>query len=280
MRSLDDFLWAYEGLIHAVGINSLLALSIYLVLAVGQLSMGQAAFMGIGAYSGALLTLKLGVPFPLALLGSAVVPAVVALLIGSPTIRLTGVYLAISTIALGEILRVVLNNLEFTGSALGLSGIPHRTETWMIYSTLAIVLFCLFRLGRTSLGRAMEALREDEVAAAVAGINLPKFKLFTLTASAALAGLAGAFSAHSASFVGPNEYGFEAAVSILSFALLGGIVTPLGPVLGAAILTMLPEALRGLADWRLVINGLIIVIAVLFLPRGLLPLRLRRSPKP
>lgn len=278
MAALDDFLWAYENLIHGIGINGLLALSIYIVMAIGQLSMGQAAFMGVGAYTGALLSIRLGVPFPLVLLASAAAPALVALLIGAPTLRLTGVYLAISTIALGEILRVILVNAEITGGALGLSGIPHRTTSWMIYGTLALVVAALFVIGRSRIGRAMEAMREDEIAAAAAGVDLPRMKLACLVASAALAGLAGAFSAHSAGFVGPGEYGFELAVSILSFALLGGIATPLGPVAGAAVLTLLPEMLRFLDDWRLVINGVIIVIAVLFLPRGILPLRMRRRP--
>ena len=124
---LDDFLFTYETLIHALGVNGLLALSMYCVLAVGQLSLGQAAFMGIGAYTGALLTLKLGLPFWLVLPLSALAPAIVALVIGGPTLRLSGVYLAIATIALGEVLRVLYINAEWlTGGALGLSGIPQR----------------------------------------------------------------------------------------------------------------------------------------------------------
>jgi branched-chain amino acid transport system permease protein len=122
----------------------------------------------------------------------------------------------------------------------------------------------------------MEAMREDEVAAQVMGVNIRAYRMGALLASAVLAGIAGALSAHVSSFIGPNEYGFEPAVTILSFALLGGIGTPLAPVLGSTILTLLPELLRGFSDLRLVFNGVIIVVAVLFLPSGLLGWRMRR----
>ena len=174
-------------------------------------------------------------------------------------------------------LRAVYLNVDYFGGALGISGIPERTQTWMIYTLLLAAILILWRIGRSSVGRAMEAMREDETAAAVMGIDITRYRLGALLASAILAGLAGALAAHGSSFIGPNEYGFEPAVTILSFALLGGIGTPLAPVLGAAILTLLPELLRGLADLRLVFNGLIIVIAVLFLPNGILPIRMRRG---
>ncbi|UEM18793.1 branched-chain amino acid ABC transporter permease [Skermanella mucosa] len=276
---LDDFLFTYETLIHALGVHGLLALSMYCVMAVGQLSLGQAAFMGIGAYTGALLTLKLGLPFWLVLPLSALAPALVALVIGGPTLRLSGVYLAISTIALGEVLRVLYINAEgLTGGALGLSGIPRKADLWLIYLLLLLGVVGFWMVGRSKIGRAMEAMREDEAVAGVMGVNLPRYKLGALIVSSMLAGLAGCLTAHSNSFIGPNEFGFEMAVTILSFALLGGIGTPVAPVIGAMILTALPEVLRPLQDFRLVINGLIIVVAVLFLPRGVIPFRLRRAP--
>ncbi|QQP91552.1 branched-chain amino acid ABC transporter permease [Skermanella sp. TT6] len=276
---LDDFLFTYETLIHALGVHGLLALSMYCVMAVGQLSLGQAAFMGIGAYTGALLTLNLGLPFWLVLPLSALAPALVALVIGGPTLRLSGVYLAISTIALGEVLRVLYINAEgLTGGALGLSGIPRKADLWLIYLLLLLGVVGFWMVGRSKIGRAMEAMREDEAVASVMGVNLPRYKLGALIVSSMLAGLAGCLTAHSNSFIGPNEFGFEMAVTILSFALLGGIGTPIAPVIGAMILTALPEVLRPLQDFRLVINGLIIVVAVLFLPRGVIPFRLRRAP--
>ena len=273
---LDDLLWTYQNLIYALGINGLLALSMYVVLAVGQLSLGQAAFMGLGAYSSALMTLTLKWPFWAVLPASVVVPVLFALAVGGPTLRLAGVYLAIATIGLGEVLRAVYLNVDAFGGALGLSGIPQRAETWMIYGLLGAAVLGLWLIGRSRIGRGMEAMREDETAAAVMGVPVGRYKLGALVASAMLAGLAGCLSAHVSSFIGPNEYGFEPAVTILSYALLGGIGTPIAPVLGAWVLTLLPEVLRDVSDVRLVINGVIIVLAVLFLPNGLLPIRMRR----
>jgi len=274
---LNDFLWTYQNLINALGVNGLLALSMYVVLAVGQLSLGQAAFMGLGAYSSALMTVQLHLPFPLVLPLSCVIPVLFALIIGGPTLRLTGVYLAIATIGLGEVLRAVYLNIDLLGGPMGLNGIPESAETWMIYALLATATALLWVVGKSRVGRAMEAMREDETAAQVMGVNLWRYRLGALVASAALAGLAGCLNAHVSDFIGPNEYGFEPAVTILSYALLGGIGTPLAPVLGAWVLTLLPELLRGISDIRLVINGLIIVVAVLFLPAGLFPWRLRRG---
>ena len=273
---LDDLLWTYQNLIHSLGVNGLLALSMYVVLAVGQLSLGQAAFMGLGAYSSALLTLKLHWPFWAVLPASCLAPTIFALAIGVPTLRLSGVYLAIATIGLGEVLRAVYLNVDLFGGALGLSGIPERAQTWMIYGLLALAVLALWLVGRSRIGRAMEAMREDETAAQVMGVNIRRYRMGALLASAVLAGLAGALSAHVSSFIGPNEYGFQPAVTILSFALLGGIGTPLGPVFGAAALTLLPELLRGVSDLRLVFNGVIIVLAVLFLPNGVFAWRMRR----
>ena len=273
---LDDLLWTYQNLIYALGVNGLLALSMYVVLAIGQLSLGQAAFMGLGAYSSALMTLKLAMPFWAVLPLSMVTPVLFALAIGVPTLRLSGVYLAIATIGLGEVLRAVYLNVDLFGGALGLSGIPDRADTGLIYGTLFLALLALWLIGRSGIGRAMEAMREDEVAAQVMGVPIARYKMAALVTSAAIAGLAGCLSAHVSSFIGPNEYGFEPAVTILSYVLLGGVGTPLAPVLGAWVLTLLPEVLRGFADARGIVNGLIIVVAVLFLPRGLLAWRMKR----
>ena len=273
---LDDLLWTYQNLIYSLGVNGILALSMYVVLAVGQLSLGQAAFMGLGAYSSALMTVNFKWPFLLVLPASVVVPVLFALAIGVPTLRLSGVYLAIATIGLGEVLRAVYLNVDYLGGALGLSGIPERAETWMIYGLLALAVLGLWLVGRSRIGRAMEAMREDETAAAVMGVPVRRYKMGALLASAMLAGVAGCLSAHVSDFIGPNEYGFDQAVTILSYALLGGIGTPIAPVLGAWVLTLLPEMLRDAGDLHLVINGVIIVVAVLFLPNGLLATRMRR----
>ena len=274
---LDDFLFTYQNLVYSLGVNGLLALSMYVVLALGQLSLGQAAFMGLGAYVSALLTVKLGVAFPLGLLAAMIVPALTALVVGTPTLRLSGVYLALATIGLGEVQRIVFINADITGGALGLSGIPTKGGLVSIYGSLALALVAFVFVARSKIGRAMEAMREDELAAGALGVDLPAYKLGALVVSAMLAGLAGALNAHVSSFISPGDYGFDAAVTILSFALLGGIGSPFGPVLGAFILTLLPEVLRPLADYKTVVNGAIIVIAVIFMPRGLLAWRMGRA---
>jgi branched-chain amino acid transport system permease protein len=273
---LDNLFWTYQNVVVALGVNGLLALSMYVVLAAGQLSLGQAAFMGLGAYSSALMTLWHGWPFWAVLPAACIVPVAFALVVGGPTLRLSGVYLAIATIGLGEVLRAVYLNVDAFGGALGLSGIPEQATPLLIFAVLAVAVAVLWLVGRSPAGRAMEALREDATAAQAMGINVRRLRLAVLVASAVLAGLAGALSAHATDFIGPNDFGFEPAVTILSFALLGGVGSPFAPVLGAWVLTLLPEIFRGFADLRLVLNGIVIVLAVLFLPRGLLAWRMPR----
>jgi branched-chain amino acid transport system permease protein len=264
-----DFWATYSTLVYTVGIHALLALSIWLTLACGLLSLANAAFMGIGAYTAALLTLNLGWPFPAALAAGALAPAAVALAIGVPTLRLSGVYLAMATLAFGEVTRVVILNLDITGGPEGLNGIPLLTEGWHIAASLAVVVYGLARLRRSRVGRAFEAIKEDEVAARLMGIDVDRHKLFAFTLGAVVAGLAGALNAHYTFFISPREYGFENAVDILTMTVLGGISSLVGPVLGATLLTLLPEVLRFLHDWRLAVNGAILVLVVLFLPTGL-----------
>lgn len=277
MAAFDDFFFTYSTLIYGLGVNAILALSMYCVLVMGQLSMGQAAFMGVGAYTSALLTLKAGLSFGAVLVAAAILPAILALVVALPTLRLSGVYLAMATIGLGEVMRIAYLNTPYLGGALGLSGIPEKADLWTIYGLLIVLTVLLQLAVQSKLGRAFEAIREDEDAAAVMGINVARYRLLGLVVSAVIAGLAGALNAHYSFFISPNEYGFATVVSVLSYAILGGISTPLGPVLGAFILTLLPEVLRPLQDFRLVFNGLIIVLVVLFLPRGILGFRMRRT---
>ncbi|MCX8502261.1 MAG: branched-chain amino acid ABC transporter permease [Alphaproteobacteria bacterium] len=273
----EDFLFAYEHLAVSVAVNGLLALSLWCVLAMGQLSLGQAGFMAIGAYAGALLSLNGQLPFVLTLLISASFGGMVAAAVGSLVHRLAGVYLAITTIALGEILRIILVNSSWSGGGTGLSNIPRLTSLPQLYLILAVVLIGLTLVASTRLGRAMEAMRLDETAAAAMGISTGRMKIGGMVASGILAGLAGGLSSHANSFISPQDFGFESAVAILSFVLLGGVQTPLGGVLGAVILTLLPEVFRSIPEARLMINGAVIVLVVLFMPRGILAMRLRRS---
>ena len=147
LDSLSDLYWTYQNIIHGIAVNGILGLSVYAVLSIGQLALGQAAFMGIGAYFGAIATTKLGLPFPVAILASVVTPAAVAFAIGAPTLRLTGVYLAISMLGLGEISRLLLLNWEYAGGALGLSGIPERGDVFLLYGVLIVLIIAFFFIG-------------------------------------------------------------------------------------------------------------------------------------
>jgi len=278
MEPFDNFWAIYSNLVLTVGINGLLALSIYLTLSCGLLAMATGAFMGIGAYTASLLTMKAGASFGVALLGGMAAPAAVALLIGGPTLRLSGVYLAMATLGFGEVVRVAILNAEaWTGGALGLNGIPQSTEWSHVVLSLAAVLLVLWRLRRSRIGRAFEAIKEDGVAASLMGIGVMSHKMLAFGLGAAIAGLAGALNAHLTFFIGPSEYGFDRGVDILTMAILGGVGGLTGPVLGAAIVTLLPELLRSLKDFRTMVNGVILVVIVLFLPRGLWdPLRMKQ----
>jgi len=276
--ALTNFWSVYSNLVLTLGTNALLALSIYLTLSCGMLAMANAAFMGIGAYASALLTMNAGAPFPLALLGGMLAPAIVAYAIGKPTLRLSGVYLAMATLAFGEVVRIaILNSESWTGGALGLNGIPQATQWWHVLLAVVLSLFVLARMRASKIGRAFEAIKEDETAAGLMGIDVAAHKMLAFVLGAVIAGLAGTLNAHLTFFIGPNEFGFDRGVEILTMTILGGIGSFVGPAVGAVIVTLLPELLRGLKDYRLMANGLILVVIVLFLPRGLWdPLRLRR----
>jgi branched-chain amino acid transport system permease protein len=270
IESLDNFWAIYSNLVLSLGTNSLLALSIYLTLACGMLSIANAAFMGIGAYTSAILTMNYGTPFPLALLAGMAAPALMAFVIGKPTLRLSGVYLAMATLAFGEVVRITLLNAEsWTGGALGLNGIPQSTQWWHVALALTLTLLLLWRLRRSKIGRAFESIKEDETAAGLMGINVASYKMMAFVLGGAIAGLAGALNAHLTFFISPGEFGFDRAVDILTMTILGGINSLSGPVVGAVILTVLPEMLRGFKDFRLVVNGFILVLIVLFLPKGI-----------
>lgn len=278
MEAFDNFWSVYSNLVLTLGTNALLALSIYLTLSCGLLAMANAAFMGIGAYTSALLTMNAGAPFPLVVLAGMAAPAAVAFVIGKPTLRLSGVYLAMATLAFGEVVRIVILNTEqWTGGALGLNGIPQATQWWHVLLAVAGTLALLARLRRSKVGRAFEAIKLDETAAGLMGIDVNAHKMLAFVLGAAIAGLAGTLNAHLTFFIGPQEFGFDRGVEILTMTILGGISGLSGPVLGAVIITLLPEALRAFKDFRLVVNGLILVAIVLFLPKGLWdPARLRR----
>ena len=270
MMTFENFWQIYSNLVLTVGVNALLALSIWLTLSCGLLAMANAAFMGIGAYTASLLTMNVGAPFPVALAGGIAAPTLVALLIGGPTLRLSGVYLAMATLGFGEVVRVLILNAEsLTGGALGLNGIPQLTQWWHVLVAVIVVLLLLWRLRRSRIGRAFEAIREDTVAASLMGIGAMAHKMLAFALGAGIAGLAGALNAHLTFFIGPSEFGFDRGVDILTMTILGGTGGLTGPVMGALIITLLPELLRSFKDFRTLLNGAILVLIVLFLPKGL-----------
>ena len=272
MDALGEFVRVYQTTIGVIGINALLALSVWITLYAGQLTLGNAAFMAIGAYGAALLGMRLGVPFPLGLVLGAGLSATLALPLGLAVFRLRGVYLAIATIGFGEVVRVVLLTLPFTGKALGLNGIPPLTELWHIYLSLVVVAYALWRVQGSTVGRAWAAIREDEIAAASQGIAIRRYKLAAFVAGAALAAWAGGLSAHLNFSIEPGDFGFTRAVQILVYAVVGGTPSVAGPILGATLLTALPEILRPLREYRDIFAGLILMGVIIYLPRGLVTL--------
>nr|WP_233171088.1 branched-chain amino acid ABC transporter permease [Herbaspirillum sp. ASV7] len=269
MEWWDGFWATYNTVIFSIGVNAMLALSIYVTLSCGLLSLANAAFMGIGAYTASLLTMQFEMPFPIALAAGGVLPALVALVIGIPTLRLSGVYLAMATLGFGEVVRVIVLNLDITGGPMGLNGVPPITEWWHIVLILGVTIYALARLRRSKTGRAFEAIKEDEVAARLMGVNVAGYKLLAFVIGAAIAGVAGGLNAHYTFTIGPNNYGFENAVDILTMAVFGGTSNLIGPMIGSTILSLLPEVLRHFKDFRLAINGLILILVVLYLPKGI-----------
>jgi len=270
---LMSFWQTYNTLFYTVLVHGMLALSIYITLACGQLSLGNAAFMGIGAYTAAFFTMKLNAPFGLALLAGGMLPAFVALIIGAPTLRLSGVYLAMATLGFGEVVRVAFLNMNITGGSVGLNGVPPKTELWHLFAVMGVLIYFFQKLKNSRFGRVLEAIREDEVAAAVMGIKTTWFKVWAFVIGAFIAGVAGGLNAHFTFFLSPREYGFDSAVDILTYAILGGTGTFWGPLAGSTILTILPEMLRFIGPYRLALNGLILVLVVIYLPNGITTLK-------
>ncbi len=272
---MAQFWAAYGSVVLFVLINMILAISIYFTLYTGLLSLANAGFMAIGAYVSAVLTLQAHTPLVFNLLVGAGCAAFVGFLLGLPVLRLRGIYLAIATIGFGEIVRIIAINFDkFTGLTLlggaqGLSGVPKLTTLPMLLATLAVLIFLLIQLQRSRTGRAFAAIRQDESVAATMGINVFAYKVLAFVLGAFVAGLAGGFSAHLTRYIDPNGYGFDQAVNILAFAILGGTLHWSGPLVGALILTALPELLRFLQEYRGIVNGIIIVLVILYLPHGL-----------
>lgn len=265
----------YSGILIMVCINIILAVSLNLSTGfLGQLILGHAGFMSVGAYAAALVTLRSGLPeatvFPMALLVGGLTAALFGMIIGIPALRLKGDYLAIITLGFGEIIRVIIINLKFTGGARGLRGIPTLTNFNWVYLLAVLTVMILFAFIRSRHGRAVISIREDEIAAEASGINTTYYKLLAFVMSAFFAGIAGALYAHHIGILVPTKFDFNYSVEILVMVVLGGMGSITGSIIAATVLTILPEALREFSSYRMLMYSLVLICVMLFRPSGLL----------
>jgi branched-chain amino acid transport system permease protein len=264
----------YLQIIVNIGIGIILALGLNVVTGLtGQLSLGHAAFMSIGAFTSALFTIKLGMPFSINLILTGFVTAGVAALIGLPILRLTGDYLAICTLGFAEIVKVVFLNLDITNKALGLTvptantAIPMPVVVWTV--VLLTIIYVTF-VHNSRFGRALMAVRGDEIAAEAMGINVTLYKVQSFALGAFLAGVGGGLYAHFMGYINPSDFGFLKSVDILSMIVLGGLGSITGSVIGATILSAAPEFLRFMASYRMLVYGGLLVCMMIFRPNGLM----------
>jgi branched-chain amino acid transport system permease protein len=300
---LGEMLDGYtRSLLIFAGINAIAAYSFYAPYKTGQVSLGQAGFMAVGAYASAVLTHNFGIPFAAAVVFGGVLSGVIGVVVGFPALRIKGIYLLLLTLGFSEIISVIALSWDYIGGAQGFRGIPFNQYTLDYVVGIIVVLILLFaRIERSSLGRAMDSIHQDETAAEVMGIDVVRIKLFAFGLGAVIAGVAGALYAHQATYIDSSTFNVMVSVEILMFVVVGGGSTYWGPVFGAAVLNAIPEVLRSLRDWleivpvawtnfypmnriydslhdfldfenakRLIAFGLILILMMIFRPDGLL----------
>ncbi len=274
-----DLFEAYHNVIDLCLLNSALAFGCFLLLGVNLFSLATGGLMALGAYLSIWLTMQQGWAFGPALLASLLIGSVAAFALGSLVLRLRGDYFTMATLAFSEVVRVIALNWDAaTGGALGVFGIPKLTETWHLALLLVVVIYLTWAVRRSRIGERMRAVASDELAVTTAGYDVARFKLAVFTASGAIAGLGGGLAAHLNMFVAPGDFGFLRSVDTAIAPVLGGAWNVLGPVIGATLITVLPEVLRFSAQMREILVGAAMLIAVLYLPTGVasLPTILRR----
>lgn len=265
-----------------VGIHTMLALALNLLLGyAGQISLGQAGFFGLGAYISGILTATHGINPWLAMLTAAVVVTLVAFMVGFPILKLKGHYLAMATLGLGIIIYIVFNEaIDQTGGPSGLSGIPNLSIAGFIFDSdlknyYLIWGFTLLAMGlslnlvHSRIGRALRAIHDSEVAARVMGVNARLLKVQIFALSAGLSAIAGSLYAHTMTFIAPASFGFNFSVELITMVIIGGLASIYGSLLGAALLTVLPEILRAFHDYDIIVYGLLLVLMTMFMPGGL-----------
>ena len=253
-----------------IGINIILASSLNLINGfTGQFSIGHAGFMAVGAYVSAVLSVKFELPFILAILGSAASAGLLGFMIGLPTLRLKGDYLAIATLGLGEIIRICILNIQYVGGASGFMGIPRYTNFAWVFALTIVTLFVIKNLINSTHGRACIAIRENEIAAESMGVDTTRYKVMAFTIGAFFAGVAGALFSHYFYIAHPASFTFMKSFDILTIVVLGGLGSLTGSVTAAILLTFVSAALAGYPEWRMVIYSLMLIILMIYRPQGL-----------
>ncbi|MBT9281734.1 MAG: branched-chain amino acid ABC transporter permease [Hydrogenibacillus schlegelii] len=260
----------YENMLMNIGINIMLAASLHLIIGVtGQFSIGHAGFLAVGAYTSAVLTTKLDQPFFLAILAAGVVAALFGLLVGAPTLRLRGDYLAIATLGFGEIVRITLYNIDYVGGAAGMQ-VKHLTNWTVLYGAVVVMLVVIANLTNSAHGRAMLAVREDEVAAEAMGVPTTYYKVLAFAVGAFFAGIAGAMYAHQFYIIQPVAFSFLKSFEILVFVVLGGLGSLSGAVLAATLLSVVNIYLQAFPETRMILYSLVLILVMLYRPQGLM----------
>lgn len=256
------------GLLVQVCINILLGMSVYVALSTRQLNLGAAGFMAVGAYTAAMASIA-GIPISVSLLLGMLGAMVVGLLIGLPALRVSGIYLAMATFAFGLVMESVFLVLPFAGQARGLAGIP-PIEPIVLFVWTAVVLSGVFLLTRTQFWFRVRSIHDDEFAASMTGLNVTTVKIAMFGLSGALAGLAGGMYAHWFVYVEPSAFSVEVSIFAALYVIFGGRQSFWGPVVGATILTLLPEFARGLDSWRPAFIGVALLVILILRPSGLI----------
>ncbi len=264
--------WYYvEGILILAGINLLTVLGLSLLTGfTGLFSFGHAGFMAIGAYTAALCTMKLGMNFYLALLCGALAAAISSLIIGKLTLNLKGDYFIIATLGFGEAIRLIFDNVQAVGGARGLPEIPPYTNLFNVTVINIIAIIVLINIIKSKHGRNMKAVREEEMASSIIGIDVFRYKLHSLWISAVYAGISGGLLAHYIGFLQPKMFQLIKSTELTIIVIFGGLGSITGSVIGALVLTALPELLRSVNEWRLVLYGAAVVLIMITRPKGLM----------
>lgn len=253
-----------------IAINIIMVVSLNLINGyTGQFSLGHAGFMAVGAYVSAIATVKLGLPFVVAIVFGAAAAGFLGFLIGIPTLRLNGDYLAIATLGLGEIIRIVILNVPYVGGASGFMGIPRYTNfAWAFFMCL-FTLFFIKNFVNSSHGRACISIRENEIAAEAMGIDTTKYKVLAFTIGAAFAGVAGALFSHYFYIAHPASFTFMMSFNYLTMVVMGGLGSITGSIAGAVILTFVSAVLASWPEWRMIVYSLVLILLMIYRPQGL-----------